>query len=213
MKLDLLILKIILLGYIIYIQYFNNKTVLNFFNKKIIKIIFLILIIIYSYYDLTVSILLTIILIMNMIMVNPDLINDAKKTFNKEKFSDNSDENSDENTDETEQFAADEEYPETNEDPEDTKYSTLEEQENFSARNQIEETETEEVKKTLDIDTVSVMQLDKGLLPTLNNLDNIQNNIYDNNYYSLNLEFDEFVNKMSEPVITGFDESKEIDIY
>jgi hypothetical protein len=68
------IIKIVLLLYILAINLFNNHTFLGVMNSKYIKILLLFVITFASFYDITLAILLTVILIMNIILFETKFI-------------------------------------------------------------------------------------------------------------------------------------------
>lgn len=71
--------KLISLLYILFVNFFPNKAYLHPLNYNLSKFIHLIIITIASFYDITLAVLLTIVLIMNIIIYETKTLKEAKK--------------------------------------------------------------------------------------------------------------------------------------
>jgi hypothetical protein len=79
MNKDLILsVKVLLVIYLIFVIIIPNKSFLKFLNMNIIKFIILILIAVTSFYDITLSVLLTVMLLANMILYETDNIKQFK---------------------------------------------------------------------------------------------------------------------------------------
>ncbi len=201
------IIKIFLLLYILVINLFNHHSFLGVMNSKYVKMLMLLAITVTSFYDITLAILLTVILIMNIILFETKFVIKGKTDVLKDQIKNN------ENVETTKKvvptityddkkpgFTGFEKMPIFN--PDNSKADLVmsidydDDDMPMAGESKIEESIEFDLNKDISPD----------LLPNSSMLDDMQNNIFDSGNYSQYMSA--LSNESFNDGFIGFDESQ-----
>ena len=171
--------KIICLLYILFVNIFPNKLYLQPLNYNLSKFFQLIVITLTSFYDITLGILLTVILIMNIIIYETNTVKEAKTIVITNEIKDNQKEQKNEITISKDPIINDT-LPENKIIVNDFNNKILDDKHNYSESNKIAKEQTISITDDENMYTNNIHNsLSKELVPDTTLMTDMQSNIYD----------------------------------
>lgn len=197
--------KLAIIVYLVIVNLYAKESFLRFVNKSLIKVLLLVSIAFASLYDITLGLLITTVLIMNMMLYETKIVKIAKTTVFKQQIKDELKTPS--KKDEIISKSSTETISSSSSDvkPFDSDYSELK---NISIQNNnISELDT--MSDVEDKEYQLSSMLEKDLLPVNDQIDNIQGNIYNKEYYNMYMSDMPGLTSYNDG-IQGFDESEKM---